>query len=228
MHAELDEHADYNVDEARALLQAGTAAYNDGRFADAEAHFRACFVVSGQGELLFNIAISADQARHNRDALAAYRDFAARYPDHSVIRRVRTRIAALEELENGPPNVDATPETIDEESEQSEPERGQEEPRGIETGIALIAIGVASLGAGGVLIGLGARDASTVEDAEDGTPFNAVRSEYDRSGRRTISGVVAGAVGVIVLAIGIAVTRGSRDEPRLRVGLGRVTFEGRF
>ena len=67
-------------DQARGLFDAGQSAYEAGRFADAERYFRESYELSGRAELLYNIALSAEQARHDQAAIDAYRAFLEALP----------------------------------------------------------------------------------------------------------------------------------------------------
>lgn len=66
------------------------------------------------------------------------------------------------------------------------------------TGIsAAVAVG------GAVLLGLGAKDISKVEDAADGTRWSDVDGAYDRAPRLTAAGITLGVVGAVGLVSGL-------------------------
>jgi tetratricopeptide (TPR) repeat protein len=84
-----------NDTEARALFEAGRAAYSAGRFDEALDRFRGAYRLSPRPPLLFNIGQSADRLRHDREALEAYEQFLAAEPNSAGAPTARQRIAFL-------------------------------------------------------------------------------------------------------------------------------------
>ena len=84
-------------EEARALFQAGRAAFTDGRFGDALDYFRRSHEISGRPVLLFNVGTAADRLRMNQEALAAFRSYLEALPEATNRREVEARIRVLED-----------------------------------------------------------------------------------------------------------------------------------
>ncbi|MFW6067721.1 MAG: hypothetical protein ACOC97_05230 [Myxococcota bacterium] len=83
-------------EEARALFQAGRLAYESGRYEEALERFRAAHELTSLPALLYNVALAADRARYDEEALAAYERFLAESdPDEATRRQVEARIAGL-------------------------------------------------------------------------------------------------------------------------------------
>lgn len=86
--------------EARALFQAGTMAYEDGRYEAALGHFQQAYTLSQRPLILWNIALAADRARHDELALTTYRQFLAEVPDSPTSHDLRVRaLARIDVLE---------------------------------------------------------------------------------------------------------------------------------
>ncbi len=84
-------------EEARALFQAGSTAFADGRWDDALDHFKRAYELSGRVALLYNIGITADRLRRDDEALEALQRFVAEGPpDHPRMRDAQARVAVLE------------------------------------------------------------------------------------------------------------------------------------
>lgn len=87
--------------EARALFEAGRAAYNEGRLEDALGHFQRASELSDEPRLLYNVGTTADRLRRDELALEAYETFLERVPDAAESTFVRRRIAYLREHRPG-------------------------------------------------------------------------------------------------------------------------------
>lgn len=61
--------------EARALYSAGSVAFSAGRYDDALEYFQRAYGLSHRVELLYNIGLAADRARHDEIALEAFRRY---------------------------------------------------------------------------------------------------------------------------------------------------------
>jgi tetratricopeptide (TPR) repeat protein len=81
--------------EARAVFEAGTAAFADSRYDDALGYFQRAYALSNRHELLYNIAITADRLRQDQVALEAFEQFVARVPGHARRRDAEARIEVL-------------------------------------------------------------------------------------------------------------------------------------
>jgi len=215
-------------DEARGLFDAGQSAYEAGRFADAERYFRESYELSGRAELLYNIALSAEQARHDRAAIDAYRAFLEALPGSNRAGRARNRLAALEQMvaEGGDGDDGAA-----DDGDAGAPSSGGSGGPSV-GGIVLLAGGGAVAITGAVLVGLAAADVASVENAERGSAWADVSDAYGRSEGMSIAGfvligvgVAAAAIGVVLLALGGGDDEASAD---LRVGPGGLSVEGTF
>jgi hypothetical protein len=65
---------------AREMFNAGRAAFNEGLFEDALSTFKRAYELSGRPQLLFNIGMAADSARHDAEALAAFEQYLREVP----------------------------------------------------------------------------------------------------------------------------------------------------
>jgi tetratricopeptide (TPR) repeat protein len=89
--------ADQVREEAQALFQAGRIAYEAGRYEEALERFRAAHELTGLQGLLYNVAIAADRARFDEEALTYYERFLAETePDEATRRQVEARVAGLQ------------------------------------------------------------------------------------------------------------------------------------
>ncbi len=68
-------------ERARTRFDEGRAAFAEGRNEDALAAFEESYALSGRPELLYNIGLVQDRLRHDRDAVASFRQFLAEVPD---------------------------------------------------------------------------------------------------------------------------------------------------
>ncbi|MCB9597040.1 MAG: hypothetical protein H6719_30230 [Sandaracinaceae bacterium] len=212
--------------EARALFDAGEVAYQAGRFEDAEQHFRRSYELSGRSALLYNVGLSAEQARHDEAALEAYRGFVASNPASDRVSRARTRIAALEARLGSATGESSEPGPSDGGAS------GGGDGGGFVGGVVLIGVGAAAAITGSVLVGLAAADVASVEGAERGTSWASVSDAYERSEALSIAGFVLLGVGVAAAAVGVVlmVSGGgdSGESARLRIGPGSLSLEGAF
>jgi tetratricopeptide (TPR) repeat protein len=82
---------------ARGLFQAGKAAYQAGKYADALSFFEQAHARSGRPELLFNIAQSAERVRQDQKALEMFRAYLTQVPNAANRVEVEARIKQLEQ-----------------------------------------------------------------------------------------------------------------------------------
>jgi tetratricopeptide (TPR) repeat protein len=82
---------------ARGLFQAGKAAYQAGKYADALTFFEQAHARSGRPALLFNIAQSAERVRQDQKALEMFRAYLTQVPDAPNRVEVEARIRQLEQ-----------------------------------------------------------------------------------------------------------------------------------
>ncbi len=196
--------------EARGLFTAGEAAYNDGRFEDAYGYFRHAYELSGRATLLYNVGLSAANAGHEREALDAFERYLAEVSDAQNRAIVESRIEALRrtvaEDESRARELDEARERARRESEAADRARAEAATGGSgarTAGWALVVGGGVALVAGGVLFGVGLADVSTVENADEGTPWVDLQAAYDRAPVLTTIGLVAGGVGIAAVATGL-------------------------
>jgi tetratricopeptide (TPR) repeat protein len=83
--------------EARALFQAGSVAFNDGRFEDALSYFTRSHELSGRPELLYNIGTTQDRLRREPEAVSAFEAYLEAVPDAHNRREVEGRLRVLRE-----------------------------------------------------------------------------------------------------------------------------------
>jgi tetratricopeptide (TPR) repeat protein len=81
--------------EARALFEAGAAAFDEGRFEEALERFRRSHELSGRPALLYNVGAAADRAGHDAEALEAYEAYVVGIPDADNRSYVEARVAVL-------------------------------------------------------------------------------------------------------------------------------------
>jgi len=84
-------------EEARALFQAGSTAFQDGRYEDALGHFRRAHELSRRPQLLYNIGLAADRLRRDAEALEAFEEYLRLVPDTDRQRDVEARVRVLRE-----------------------------------------------------------------------------------------------------------------------------------
>ncbi len=169
-------------EEARGLFMAGRAAFDDGRYDEALAHFEASYTKSGRPELLFNIGLSAQRAGRFNRAIQAFEQYLRDAPDATNRRDVEARLDEARASRAAAPETDAMP------------RRGS----GLEP-LPLIVIGGSAAVAvvGVVLLALAQADIATVENVSDGGRWSDIEAAYDRA-------PVLSTVGAILLGVGVA------------------------
>lgn len=202
-------------EEARALYSAGEIAYNEGRFQSALDYFQRAYELSSRPALLFNIGSAAERVRQDDVALAAFERYLAEMPEapnrpavEARIQILRTAIAEREARE-------ATQQTTEAETQEQATESGESSDSGGSVAPwILVGAGGAVVALGAVFVGLGYKDAGSVEDAPAGSDWSSVSGAYDRAPRRQGIGFALVGVGVAAAVTGIvlAVTGGSDDE----------------
>jgi len=61
--------------EARALFDAASVAFEEGRYENALEYFQRSYALSRRPQLLYNIGVTAERLRLDREALEAFRSF---------------------------------------------------------------------------------------------------------------------------------------------------------
>ncbi len=83
------------TEEAKGLFNAGRAAFDAGRYADALDYFERAYTISGRIALLYNIGLAFDRLREDQRALDAYDQYLTHAPDAPNRVEVETRAAAI-------------------------------------------------------------------------------------------------------------------------------------
>jgi tetratricopeptide (TPR) repeat protein len=81
--------------EARRLFDIGAQAFAGGRYAEALDHFEASYRLSGRAALLYNIGITQDRLRRDREAIESFERFLREVPDTNKREEVEGRLEAL-------------------------------------------------------------------------------------------------------------------------------------
>jgi tetratricopeptide (TPR) repeat protein len=84
-------------EEARLLFLAGRRAFDGGRFEDALDSFRRAHELTGDPHLLYDIAVTLDRLRRDREALEAFALYLEREPESPDRRDVEARMRILRE-----------------------------------------------------------------------------------------------------------------------------------
>jgi len=81
--------------EAHGLFDAGSAAFEDGRFEDAYRYFTRSHELSGRPELLFSLASTCERLRRDAEAVGYYERYLVAIPDAANRRFVEGRLEFL-------------------------------------------------------------------------------------------------------------------------------------
>ncbi|MBX3268957.1 MAG: tetratricopeptide repeat protein [Sandaracinaceae bacterium] len=229
--------------EARALFEAGLAAYEGGRFEEALRYFQRSYELSGRPELLNNIGTAAERAREDQLALSAYESFLERVEpteaNAPARARAETRIADLRARLAREAEPIAAPASA-EDAPVAGPTRAAARTRVPEEradgGVApwiLVAAGAAVAVAGGIVLGVGLVDRAAVEDPPEGAAWTDETAQaYERAPALLTSGVVMLPLGVVLATVGVvwglvAQSDGS-SSLSVRVGPTTVALAGSF
>lgn len=211
--------ADPNSADARArrLFEEGEQHYTAGQFEEALEKFRQAYDLSGRAGLLYNVGLAAMNIGEDRQALEAfeaYLDGVENAPNRALVEgritTLRRRIAA----------EDAERQRLNE----AEARAAEGEASSPALGWILTGTGAALAIAGGVLFALGLSDLSTVENAEQGTPWSDLSGANDRAPIFTGVGIAGASAGVALVALGLVLvaTSGGGEEDEVAVGPGFV------
>ncbi len=85
-----------NTPEARALYDAGAAAFADGRFEDALSRWQEAYALSELPALRYNIGTAHDRLGHQQEAVEHYRAYLAAVENPPNLNYVRRRIEVLD------------------------------------------------------------------------------------------------------------------------------------
>jgi len=221
--AQIDAEESYD-DEARGLFLAGRAAFDAGRFEEALTHFERAYDLSQRPGLLFNIGHTAERLRRDDRAIEAFTAYLEAVPNADNRTAIEARLRLLEEARetHAEPDAEAEAEAETGPAEPSEPDSGSSAARwalGVSGGA--VAVG------GVVALVLAASAASTVDDAQDGTPWTELEGDYDRARRARRAGAILLGVGATLAVVGVVLPRGER-EVEVGFGLGGASVRGTF
>ena len=87
--------AEDELEEARLLFLAGRRAFDSGRYEDALDSFERAYVLTRDPHVLYNVAITLDRMRRDREALAAFERYLRLQPEAPENRDVESRIRIL-------------------------------------------------------------------------------------------------------------------------------------
>lgn len=196
-------------DEARGLFQAGSVAYEQGRFENALAYFRQAYALSGRAVLLYNIAMAAERLRRDDEALEAFRAYLEATPDAPQRASIEARIAVIEQAHAAPASLDTASAPPP-----SEPDVAG--PLGLMVGGGIAGVGFA------IVLGLAAADVAAVEGAPRGATWASVEEAYERSRPLSIAGAVGLGLAVVTAAAGAVwlALQPSPSRPSVAIGLG--------
>lgn len=203
-------------EEARMRFEAGSLAYEQGRYEAALNDFRQAYDLSHRPVLLFNIGAAAQNLRRDREALEAFERYLRDLPDAPNRAAVEARVAILRDALAGDAEQGEIPSDLTVVS--TSPSAAA---------IALTAGGAVVAVTGIVLLAVGRVDSASVSDAERGTSWADVQGAYERAEPLTISGIVGLSVGVVAAAIGLVLWFVAPDRTAPR-GVTSTLCAGRF
>jgi len=218
--------------EARSLFEAGRSAFTDGRFNEALAHFQRSYELSHRPELLFNIGVTLDRLRRDREALESFEAYLREVPDAANRAEIEGRIQVIQRnLGGGATNGEGT----------ANGAAGDGRP-GADTGgggrLWTWVAGGAAVVFGGVSLGFWLAAGSSLSDLEStcGATGGCTQQEVDDSGgpmQDTLAGVflglsLASAAGAAVLFFVEGPEERDETTPVVGIGPGSVSLSGRF
>ena len=213
--------------EARRQFELGVAEYEAGQLESALVRFSRAHALSHAAELLYNVATVHERLRHDEEALQAYEAYLEAVPDAADRETIEARVRILRDAIAPEPEPEPTIEApvvvlpIDPIRVDAPAPSASDPAPWILTGT-----GLAVAAAGGVLVALGAMDASTVTST---TSWADAASARDRSPTFTGAGLAAIGVGAVTAVIGIVWgTTQSSSAPRLAIGPGSLSITGTF
>jgi tetratricopeptide (TPR) repeat protein len=222
---------DLGTQQARALFEAGRAAFEAAEYEDALRHFRESYERSGRAALLYNIGVSADRLRRDQEALDAFERYLADAPAEAPQRadaeaRVRVLRGQLTDRVEGATTEQAdTAATTGTDASRTST---QDDPVEVLAGWGVFGGGLAVAATGAIFLGLGQADASSVEGQPTGTTWTpeleeaAARGEWMR-----VTGWVLAGIGLAAAAAGITlvvITPSPTESAALELRPGGLAF----
>ncbi len=243
---------DVDLARARAAFERALVAYEGGDYEAAMRGFQEAHELTGNAEILYNVAQCADRLRRDDIALAAYRGYLEGVPDSEDREAVEARIAVLER--------DLAEEEARVEREVAERERRRQERERLEAQLAqereaaerarrerpadpgaapwvVLGAGGAAAAAGVVLVVIGELDAACVSEpsgcvTDPSQPrWAEVSDAYGRAEALRIAGWVSIGVGAAAIVAGLTWGIASvsvSEDTALRFGPGGVSYAGVF
>ncbi|MCA9529530.1 MAG: hypothetical protein KC543_05300 [Myxococcales bacterium] len=235
------------LEQARRAFEAGTAAYNAGRFADALDSFQRAYDLTGNADLLYNVATVADRMRLDERALDAYQGYLAERPNSTDRENVEGRIRALRasiasrvaaerraEAQAAARSAKAAEAAAKAAREAERARLSKSELVYVPPGkgpFLVMGAGGAAIAVGTTFLLLGRRDRRDVEDAPPFTMWDEVSGAKSRAPRRTATGLALTGAGVAAGLGGLFwhFLGGERvPKAEVAVGAGYVGVRGRF
>ena len=214
--------------DARAEFAMGREAFEQGRFDEALEHFQRCYDMTGEPDLLYNIATVQDRLRQDAEALASFRAYLSARPGAEDREAVEARIRALQTaLEREQPALgDPEPELGPDPGGDAMTEPPTAAGSSPVAGITLTVGGGALVVGGAILLGVALADIDAVMSATD---WPSVRDAHKRAPALSGVGIAALAVGLAAAGIGLAVwASAGGGEAEVAFGPGTVQLRGRF
>lgn len=214
--------------DARAEFAMGREAFEQGRFGEALEHFQRCYDMTGEPDLLYNIATVQDRLRQDAEALASFRAYLSARPGAEDREAVEARIRAIQTaLEREQPALgDPEPELGPDPGGDAMTEPPTAAGSSPVAGITLTVGGGALVVGGAILLGVALADIDAVMSA---TEWPSVRDAHERAPALSGVGIAALAVGLAAAGIGVALwASAGGGEAEVAFGPGTVQLRGRF
>ncbi|MEM9192484.1 MAG: tetratricopeptide repeat protein [Myxococcota bacterium] len=178
-------------EEARGLFQAGAAAFDRGDFEAALRYFRQAHELSGRPLLYYNIGHAAERLRRDEEAMIAFERYLEALPNADNRSAVEARLRVLRAA-----IADAARRDRVQPSEAPLPAEEHETTGGPSPWpFVLLGAGVAVAAGGFAFLAMASSAAGNVEDAPEGTPWQELDADYDRSKTFSVVGGISLAVG---------------------------------
>ena len=220
--AQDDSDSESRDQEARSLFQAGTTAFEAARYSDALDYYQRAYEVSGRAALLYNIGVSADRLRRDRQALEAFEAFLGQVPEHPRRHEVEVRVVSIRESlaasENAASSAGGDPDVSAETTVVQSELAPEAETGGLSTGALVGAIALGAVGLAGVVTAVvGMAAGGCVEEDATGTCIQERTTNWGPVAAFGGLGILAIAGAVVLLVVGSS-NDGDEDA--------RVRFEG--
>ncbi|MBX7194052.1 MAG: tetratricopeptide repeat protein [Sandaracinaceae bacterium] len=228
-------------EEAHRRFEAGSLAFQAGRYEDALADFRLAYRLSHRAELLYNIGQCADRLRRDAEALEAFegflRDAAGDSHRVEVAARVEVLRGVVAQAEAHAGETDETHDTTHDMTEEAIGSGAEEmvERRDASSGgagvdggaVAVLTAGGVVLVAGAVMLALGEVDRASVENVAPETPWSRIADAASRGPILEGVGIGAIALGVLGATVGavmLASTGAGGERHAVRVDVGPLAL----